>query len=667
MKSGHGLTVDGFSEPAPADLGLASRHVPGLSDELGDRVLILDDRGEPSLELLRFRRTLTTFPGFEVALRRRAERLRQFRHPAFGATPAVEYLGEDRGLVLLSSYTPERRLSEVLEYAQGPAFASSLIHQLTPGLAVLHQYGEGLGHGALTASRIVISPEGQLVIVEHVLGSALERLNLTATRMHLELGIPVPATELTNPRIDSRTDFFQLGLIALSLLLGRPLDSEEYPANLDRVLDQVLRTPDRESAEQFRGLRVWLERALQLNGRAFPSSEDAKAALRDVPEQVTDAAAQRWRELLSIRPAFISSSLEEVRLEEVLLDVPLESEVLPDDSAPVVSAELSDELPATALVVIPAPPAVLSTTPADAIEDSEDLKEQTMDQPRALWSASQASVQPHTSSSRSSRGFLLKLKPQDYLKLAVATLALCAIAEAVVIGILLRRRSNVPPPVTTTQVNLETPDPGASVMVDGRPAGVTPLQLTIGPDMRSISVVPPPKQELIVGSTGQQGTLPQTPAVAAGARSVNAPAPVPAPQRSGGIRLSSPIELEVFEGDTRLGSSATGIVSASAGRHELDLVNSVLGFRSRQVVDIKDGQVLLLNVSPPNGRININAVPWAEVLIDGKAVGETPIGNLSISLGEHEIVFRHPQLGEMRQTALVRSDAITRVTANLQR
>jgi hypothetical protein len=98
------------------------------------------------------------------------------------------------------------------------------------------------------------------------------------------------------------------------------------------------------------------------------------------------------------------------------------------------------------------------------------------------------------------------------------------------------------------------------------------------------------------------------------------------PQRFGGIRLSSPIELEVFEGDRRLGSSATGIVSAPAGRHELDLVNSVLGFRSRRLVDIKGGQVVSMAVVPPNGRISINALPWAEVLIDGKLVGETPIG-----------------------------------------
>jgi hypothetical protein len=60
-------------------------------------------------------------------------------------------------------------------------------------------------------------------------------------------------------------------------------------------------------------------------------------------------------------------------------------------------------------------------------------------------------------------------------------------------------------------------------------------------------------------------------------------------------------------------------------------------------------------------------VPWAEVWIGGKLVGETPLGNLSVPLGDHEIVFRHPQLGEQRQTATVRLDGVTRVSAVLQR
>ena len=61
------------------------------------------------------------------------------------------------------------------------------------------------------------------------------------------------------------------------------------------------------------------------------------------------------------------------------------------------------------------------------------------------------------------------------------------------------------------------------------------------------------------------------------------------------------------------------------------------------------------------------ATPWASIWIDGSPYGETPLGNLSIAPGEHEIVFRHPQLGERRERTLVRPDTAARVAVNLQR
>jgi len=55
------------------------------------------------------------------------------------------------------------------------------------------------------------------------------------------------------------------------------------------------------------------------------------------------------------------------------------------------------------------------------------------------------------------------------------------------------------------------------------------------------------------------------------------------------------------------------------------------------------------------------------VWIDGNSVGETPIGNLSVVPGEHEVVFRHPELGERRQKTMVRAGAETRVAVNLEK
>ena len=78
-------------------------------------------------------------------------------------------------------------------------------------------------------------------------------------------------------------------------------------------------------------------------------------------------------------------------------------------------------------------------------------------------------------------------------------------------------------------------------------------------------------------------------------------------------------------------------------------------------------QTLTLAVPRPNGDVSINALPWAEVWLDGTALGQTPLGKVSVPIGEHEILFRHPSFGERREKVIVRSDRLTLVSANLRR
>jgi hypothetical protein len=119
--------------------------------------------------------------------------------------------------------------------------------------------------------------------------------------------------------------------------------------------------------------------------------------------------------------------------------------------------------------------------------------------------------------------------------------------------------------------------------------------------------------------------------------------------------------LQVFKNGALVGSTA-GPVAIGEGRHTLEFVNQVLGFRITQVVDVIGGQLTPVHIAIPAGHVSINAVPWAEVTIDGVAAGQTPLGNLALPIGVHDIVFRHPDLGERKQTVVVRADLPTRVT-----
>ena len=105
---------DDGRDSSPPQKPLASWYAQGLSDGVGDRLLMFDNSDAPSLELLRVRPELASAPGFEEALRERVQRLSRFRHPSFARVRAVENLEPDDGLAVVSNYTPGKRLSELL-------------------------------------------------------------------------------------------------------------------------------------------------------------------------------------------------------------------------------------------------------------------------------------------------------------------------------------------------------------------------------------------------------------------------------------------------------------------------------------------------------------------------------------------------------------------------
>jgi hypothetical protein len=238
----------------------------------------------------------------------------------------------------------------------------------------------------------------------------------------------------------------------------------------------------------------------------------------------------------------------------------------------------------------------------------------------------------------------------------------CALVEALVIARLAVRAPAAAQAMVP--ITFESAEAGDPVLVDGQQVGVTPLDVKLTPGMRSVRV-----QSRLTTPRSLDASLAQTPIVdrPADAAAAAAIAQAGARERRGGLRLSAPVEVQVLDGERVLGSSADGPIVTTAGRHTLDFINSAIGFRSRQVVDIKAGQIVKMTVTPPDGRVSVNAVPWAQVWINGNLVGDTPIANLPLAVGEHQITFRHPQLGEQIQKVVVRSSALTRVSATFAR
>jgi hypothetical protein len=136
---------------------------------------------------------------------------------------------------------------------------------------------------------------------------------------------------------------------------------------------------------------------------------------------------------------------------------------------------------------------------------------------------------------------------------------------------------------------------------------------------------------------------------------------------SGWISIASALDVQIFEKGQLLGTNRTAKIMAAVGRHDLDIVNEALGYRVTRSITVTPGEVSSMKIDLPKGSLSLNASPWAEVWIDGERAGETPIGNVQLTIGQHDVVFRHPELGEQRFSPTITLNAPARLTADFRR
>ena len=190
----------------------------------------------------------------------------------------------------------------------------------------------------------------------------------------------------------------------------------------------------------------------------------------------------------------------------------------------------------------------------------------------------------------------------------------------------------------TGQILIKTEPGGASVLLDGKPAGESPVTL---------SGVAAGRHVLTLLSSS--GSVKRTVKVIAG-KSVSVEVPI----YSGWVSVLAPFVVDVAENGKSIGSTEQDRVMLAPGEHHLVLTNADLGYRAEQDVTVAAGETNSVRLEP-TGHANINAIPWAEVWSDGRKIGDTPIANFALPLGSRELVFKHPQFGERKVSATIRA------------
>ena len=672
-------------------------------DGLGERRSTRDPNGGERLELLCLRRELAAVPSFEFALRERVSRLAAFRHASYGRVRGVERLADPSGTIaVVSEHTPGVRLSTLLAHAEEQHLlidinaALYLIRYLVPAMAMLHEHARDAAHGALGPDRLVLTPEARLVIVEHVTGGALEQLRFSPERYWSELRVPLPPN-VGSPRFDHRTDTMQIGVVALSLILGRTLREDEYPTRIGELVASTWAVSPRGGFEPPPpGLRAWLGRALQLDPRsAFPSAIEARDELDNVPshgDQATPPASLRALlaqyhgdpSVISVAP--VSGRVPvPLSVTPVAAAAPAPSVVRPEPAQARVEVKAAAAPPAPPLAArlggledrsVPAPnerrrwpliAAVAASLVALAAVGVWSAQRHSGSPPQATAPTGNLVVTTNPSGVamyvdgelRGSTPLTLALRAGSHVVELRGAGDPRSIPVMIAAGSQVDQYIELPKSVSAGgQLQVRTDPSGAAVSVDGVSRGTSPVLVSdLSPGEHTVAL------------TSELGTVKQPVTVEAGL-TASLMVPLSAPQGapvSGWVAIAAPVALQLYEKGQLLGTNATDRIMVSVGRHDIELVNEEIGYRASRTIQVAPGRVASLDVEVPKGTMALNALPWAEVWVDGERIGETPIGNLPIRVGKHDVLFRNPDLGEQRQSVVVTLAAPARVSADLRK
>jgi hypothetical protein len=136
---------------------------------------------------------------------------------------------------------------------------------------------------------------------------------------------------------------------------------------------------------------------------------------------------------------------------------------------------------------------------------------------------------------------------------------------------------------------------------------------------------------------------------------------------AGWLKVSAPFECQILEKNELVGTTSSARTMLPAGRHEIRLVNQALGFQESRRFEVTAGKTTNISVTPPKGELSANASPWADVFVDGKPIGQTPLGQILLPIGSHEIVFHHPQLGDRQQSIVITAKGPNRASVDLSK
>jgi hypothetical protein len=447
-------------------------------DGFGIRTLSLDPENGEAVGVLSFAASLASAHPFAAATGERVARLARVRHAMYARVRKIERPAADT-LLLYSDHVPGWRLSDVLTVVERERWrldistVLALLRQLLPAVALFSRHQRDATIGTIGPERLILTPQGRLVIAEFVLAPGLEKVQYSSERLWRDLRVAMPATASPS-KIPPSADVVGIGIVALSLLLGRRLRDDEFLLSLGPVFDTLTETSGDTTRRLSGAFRTWISRALQF---------DVQASY-----QTTQEAQVAFEEMLAHEPSYVTSSASlnqfVIEFERAAGSPPAPSAV----SVPVWAAAPASVWPAPAAPAAPAAPTA-PTAPVAPVAPVSPVAPTAPVAPAAP-SAPVAPIAPVVPDERGPIGAVLA-PPEPvpaplWRKHVLIVTGGIALIEAVAIAWLLSGGGAASP--DRGELVVQSRPVAARVTIDGEERGITPYTSELSPGSHVLEV-----------------------------------------------------------------------------------------------------------------------------------------------------------------------------------
>lgn len=444
-------------------------------------------------------------------------------------------------------------------------------------------------HRDVTPHNLFVCRDGVTKVLDFGIAKAASQLHQTRTGTIKGKFAYLAPEQIRGGAIDRRVDVFALGIVLYELLTLRPLFRG---ANDAETLDRILHL-DIQPPERLR--------------RGVPPGLGAVAlrALQRDPERRLPSAEA------------LADSIEAVALAEGIQATPeavaeLVGRLFPELSAEEVeAAELVRQSQVSmASTSSETPPAGVGALP---------------ERDEALRAVAAGPVGVTTEASRS-------LAPPIGRRLARALVLLVVVGAVVALALVAAARLRA---ARVAQPATPPPD-------EVRAALPAPVAAPEAPPASPSEPSPP------AASPRPQGVVPEAPARDAQRVTSRTAAPVEATLR---LQGDGPLTATI---DGRAASAGSdGAYRLAPGRHQIVVAGPTLAAPRTFTLEAAPGEALVQRIRSGRGTLRVVATPWAEVTVDGRSLGVTPLPPSELVEGAHTIVLKNGELGSTLKRKVV--------------